>query len=230
MKSQEQGGLPSPGETKGKTLHTPSPALAKANGNLAEELSQKTLKRLQNGTAWPEGCHNQWEDSLDPGSEVEGCAYTRKRHFPWKTGTNACCRLGSSALDSKPSAETLLCWICGATENHWRRKKFTLNMVQSKEHAKSSWSVLENMRSENPPHMLPSPPAKSRWNYHSAGVVLYKCKGADGCHQHPSQCWYRDTCPANPAFPTPQLQSSPRAKATTLLTHLLAPLLTVTLC
>lgn len=41
-------------------------------------------------------------------------------HFPWEAGINACCRLGSSALDSKHSAETLLCWICGATENHWR--------------------------------------------------------------------------------------------------------------
>lgn len=109
--------------------------------------------------------------------------------------------------------------------------KFILNMVQSKEHAKGSWSVLENTGSEHPPHMLSSLPAKSRWNYHSAGVVLYKCKGADGSPPTCPSCWgYRDPCAANPAFPTPQPQSSPRAKATALLTHLLAPLLTVTLC
>lgn len=114
------GRLPSPGETKGKALHTPSPALVKANGNLAEELSQRTLKRLQSGAAWPEGCHCQWKDTLDPGSEVEGCVYSRKMYFPWEAGTNACCRLGSSASDSKHLAETLPWWVCGATENHWR--------------------------------------------------------------------------------------------------------------
>lgn len=154
----------SPVETKEKALHTPSPALVKANGKLAEELSQRTLKRLQSGAAWPEGCHNQWKKPpLDPGSEIEGCVCSRKRHFHWKTGTKCLLQAWQLCLGQQALSRNIAVLNRGVTERHCRSYKFTLNTVQTKEHARGSWSVLENMGAEHSTHMLPSPPAKSRW-------------------------------------------------------------------
>lgn len=206
-KNQEQGGLASPGKTKGKTLHTPSPGLVKATGDLAEELSQRTLKRLQpNLKAVIVSGKTPWTRRV---------CLQQKNAFPLGSRSQCLLQAGQLCLGQQALSRNI------AVLNLWSNRKplegwkFTLNMVQSKEHAKGIWSVLENMGSEHPPHTLSSLPAKSRWNYHSR-VVLYTCKGADG--SPPTSLLLGIQGPLCSQSCRPQPQSSPRAKATALLT------------
>lgn len=205
-KNQEQGGLASPGKTKGKTLHTPSPGLVKAIGDLAEELSQRTLKRLQ---------PNLKAVIVERLPGPEGCVYSRKMHFPWEAGPNACCRLGSSALDSKHSAETLLCWICGATENHWRGESLPWTWCKARNMLRvfglcwRTWGL--NI------HLIRSPLYQPK-----AGEITTPEWFCGFC-----TCWLMSPPtslllgiqgPLCSQSCRPQPQSSPRAKATALLT------------
>lgn len=164
-KNQEQGGLASPGKTKGKTLHTPSPGLVKATGDLAEELSQRTLKRLQpNLKAVIVSGKTPW---------TRRACLQQKNAFPLGSRSQCLLQAGQLCLGQQALSRNT------AVLNLWSNRKplegwkFTLNMVQSKEHAKGIWSVLENMGSEHPPHTLSSLPAKSRWNYHSRVVLWF---------------------------------------------------------
>lgn len=231
MKNQEQGGLPSTGETKGKTLHTPSPAPVKASGNLAEELSQRTLKRLQSGAAWPEGCHNQCKDTSDPGSEAEGCVYSRKRHFPCKTGTSACCRLGSSALD-KPSAET----CCAESVEQQKTTGGGKNLPFTQCRARNTLRVVGlcwrtwglNIHLICFPLYQPKAgeiTTLTEWFYTSAKEQM----GPTNIPHVADTGTATLSLSSQSCLPPPQLQSNTRANATTLLIHLLTPLLIVTL-
>lgn len=54
---------------------------------------------------------------LDPGSEVEGCVYSRKRHFHWKTGAKCLLQAGQLCLGQQALSRNI------AVLNLWSNRK-----------------------------------------------------------------------------------------------------------